>query len=172
MDQFNSHSKSTVFWPSMFLVHFILFRIHEIGKEKKRLEMSSFEECSTIYSWFFSTYMYMYLPLSSRERRLGRRPAVHVLQTRLRRFSPGEKHVDKNFSCASFNKDIANWENRLSPRKRLAFRDCRDGFRQDDAWGRRAESIRWHVTIQIWVVLFFDRLKQIFNQSEALPSSG
>ena len=111
MDQFNSHSKSTVFWPSIFLVHFILFRIHEIGKEKKRLEMSSFEECSTIYSWFFSTYMYMYLPLSSRERRLGTRPAVHVLQTRLRRFSPGEKHVDKNFSCASFDKDIANWEN-------------------------------------------------------------
>ena len=128
MDQFNSHSKSTVFSPSIFLVHFILFRIHEIGKEKKWLEMSSFEECSTIYSWVFSTYMYMYLRLSSRERRLGTRPAVHVLQTRLRRFSPGEKHVDKNFSCASFNKDIANWENRLSLRKRLAFRDCSDGF--------------------------------------------
>ena len=172
MDQCNSHSKSTVFWPSIFLVHFILFRIHEIGKEKKRLVMSSFEECSTIYSWVFSTYMCMYLPLSSRERRLGTRPAVHVLQTRLRRFPPGEKHVDKNFSCASFNKDIANWENRLNPRKRLAFRDCRDGFPQDDAWGRRAESIPWQVTIQIWVVPFFDRLKQIFNQSEALPSSG
>ena len=90
--------------------------------------MSSFEECSTIYSWVFSTYMYMYLPLSSRERRLGTRPAVHVLQTTLRRFSPGEKHVDKNFSCAGFNKDIAKWENSLSLRKRLAFRDCSDGF--------------------------------------------
>ena len=37
MDQFNSHSKSTVFSPSIFLVHFILFRIHEIGKEKKMI---------------------------------------------------------------------------------------------------------------------------------------
>ena len=35
MDQFNNHSKSTVFSPSIFLVHFILFRIHEIGKEKR-----------------------------------------------------------------------------------------------------------------------------------------
>ena len=128
MDQFNSHSKCTVFSPSIFLVHFILFRIHEIGKEKKMIGNLSRSVPATIYSWVFSTYMYMYLPISSRQRHLGKRPAVHVLQTRLRRFSPREKHVDKNFSCASFNKDIANWENRLSLRKRLAFRDCSDGF--------------------------------------------
>ena len=44
---------------------------------------------------------------SSRERLLGTRPAVHVVQTRLRRFSAVEKHIDENFSCARFNKDIA-----------------------------------------------------------------
>ena len=128
MDQFNSHSKCTVFSPSIFLVHFILFRIHEIGKEKKMIGNLSRSVPATIYSWVFSTYMYMYPPISSRQRHLGKRPAVHLLQTRLRRFSPREKHVDKNFSCASFNKDIANWENRLSLRKRLAFRDYSDGF--------------------------------------------
>ena len=173
MDQFNSHSKSTVFWPSIFLVHFILFRIHEIGKEKKKIGNVFLRGVfHYLFLGFFDLHVHVPASLVERERRLGTRPAVHVLQTRLRRFSPGEKHVDKNFSCASFNKDIANWEKRLNPRKRLAFRDCRDGFPQDDAWGRRAESIPWHVTFQMWVVLFFDRLKQIFNQSEALPSSG
>ena len=142
MDQFNNHSKSTVFPPSIFLAHFILFGIHEIEKEKKNdwKCLPSRSVPATIYSWVFSTDMYIYLPLSSRsrEKRLDTRPAVNVLQTRLRRFSPGEKHVDKNFSCASFNKDIAKWENRLNLRKRLAFRDCSDGF--PTKWRLRKED--------------------------------
>lgn len=129
MDQFNSHSKSTVFSPSIFLVHFILFRIHEIRKEKKKIGNVFLRGVfHYLFLGFFDLHVHVPASLVERERRLGTRPAVHVLQTRLRRFSPGEKHVDKNFSCASLNKDIANWENRLSLRKRLAFRDCSDGF--------------------------------------------
>ena len=72
--------------------------------------MSSFEECSSHYLFlsFFDRHVHIPASLVEIERETsGHEAGSKCTPNKVTSIFSREKHVDKNFSCASFNKDIA-----------------------------------------------------------------